>query len=585
MLPIRRRRIGCPRGLSALLIVSLSMSLGLPTPGFALRAAGLEENAAKDEVTRALQADRADPPSSRPTEQRLSTPPLAAGVEELGVPYFEGDVDLTPLQLPEWTQPIWHLTNDEIRLLLAWKLDVVEPLVVARPNDTISRRELLPFLERLRSNPPNWGALLQQLETAVWASVSDIRAPGAPLRESLREMSWLQRRRLRMREAAQSLVTKLANMTGVAPPAPLPAPPLLEVQWDRLAEQLTIRLVPDYSRYDEGVLRLGPLLVKLSEEEEGVEGFSILGDRRGSWSQEPVYTRALRYVARHYTSALETTFQSGRVYYRRVAEGPTYDMGFAVDQATGHVLGLLEGHAPEMMDARDPNYSDFRDGIFDMAQLARAIVLKQYQELEQLPPPVSQEQLLKGPTRAFPSELLQSATGLEEPVVQPAVTAPPITLQRTPGVVTEPVGYVLPPSAAGLALVLAGLQEAQGTYYVVVEQVEQAQALIAAGVPPSHMVPVMAAGLEEARQPFLALGIPADNLVVGSVAHAVQVAGDWLRVIRGVTPRIVDPALRWAAEAQALLQQMTQWLDREGFVPTNLTPQVAAAIARLNEMA
>jgi len=144
------------------------------------------------------------------------------------------------------------------------------------------------------------------------------------------------------------------------------------------------------------------------------------------------------------------------------------------------------------------------------------------------------------------------------------------------------------PGARGLGLLFQRFTDPDQdpvVYYVLVDQVAQARALLGEGVDPLRVVAL--AEDDQAGQRFRALGIPGVQVLLGDdPARAIRLVSRWLRVLHGVPVRLVDAHQPWAADAPRLLQQVQGWLAEEGWAVTSgLTVQQAEAIARINGMA
>lgn len=173
------------------------------------------------------------------------------------------------------------------------------------------------------------------------------------------------------------------------------------------------------------------------------------------------------------------------------------------------------------------------------------------------------------------------AVGLEEPT-----TIQPMALSRRPGPAAEQVGYLFRPQEAGLAVLFTRFQDPDrdpAVYYALVDQIEQARALVAEGISPLRLMAI--AEDEATGQGFRAVGIPSDNILIGStVEQAAALASRRMWALDGVTPRPMDRP--WATDVQILLSQLTDWLAQEGWATTpTLTAQHAETIARINGMA
>lgn len=190
----------------------------------------------------------------------------------------------------------------------------------------------------------------------------------------------------------------------------------------------------------------------------------------------------------------------------------------------------------------------------------------------------------------------EAAAGLEEPTTMPVAweanrfpvaVRQRVVLQPAEGRVAEKVGYIFRPEEAGLGVLFAGFQSPEtdpAVYYVLVDHVEQAQALIQAGVAPVRIVAL--ANNDTERRQFLGLAIPGDNILVGSdVPRALALVGRWVKTIHGAAVRTLEDQ-SWPTDAQLLLAQISQWLDEERWLPAQpLTAGVAETITRINQMA
>lgn len=191
---------------------------------------------------------------------------------------------------------------------------------------------------------------------------------------------------------------------------------------------------------------------------------------------------------------------------------------------------------------------------------------------------------------------IRQESGLEEPTIPvstwdasqfPVPMSQGVVLQPAEGRVAEKVGYIFRPAEAGLATLFASFQNPDtdpAIYYVLVDHVDQAQALIQAGVAPVRIVALAEADDEALR--FSEVGVPGDNVLIGqTLEEAIEEIRGWIRIVHGTAVR-VPGTTSWSTEIQLLLAQLNQWLDEERWVASQgLTAEIATTVAHINSLA